>query len=469
MIGTPTDIKHDESFRDRMSSVNEKGKRNWIYAWKPSGFWYKRRSLLSILYIIVFFSLPFIRINGNPAMQLNVVEGKFSILGMLFWPQDFFIFGVAMVTGVVFIYLFTMIYGRIFCGWACPQTIFMEMVFRKIEWAIEGNPNKQRSLNNGPWTREKITKKGLKHVLFFVLSFIIANTFLAYIIGTEGLFSIISEPISNHVAGFTAIVIFTYAFYGVYAYAREIVCTVICPYGRLQGVLLDHNSLVVAYDYNRGEPRGKGKHTEKAALGDCIDCNQCVVVCPTGIDIRNGTQLECINCTACIDACDHVMDKVGSPRGLIRYASENELAEKRPFRFTTRMKAYSAVLFLLLGGLGFMLITRSDVDVTVMRARGQLFQEVGTDSLSNLYMMNMLNKTTKPIHVEMKLENFPGRINLVGNELLNTPAEGSAEATFFVVIPKSAILKRDSKVVIGIYQEGKRIRKITTGFLGYTE
>ncbi len=469
MNDTTFEIHPEESFRDRMPSVNEEGKRNWIYAWQPSGFWYKRRTILSILYIGVFFSLPFIHINGNPALQLNVVEGKFSILGMLFWPQDFFIFGVAMVTGVVFIYLFTMIYGRIFCGWACPQTIFMEMVFRKIEWLIEGNPNKQRTLNKGAWTSEKVLKKGFKHLVFLGLSFIIANTFLSYIIGTEGLFTIIREPVSAHVGGFIAIVVFTLAFYIVYAYAREIICTVICPYGRLQGVLLDHNSLVVAYDYNRGEPRGKGKRTESSVLGDCIDCKQCIVVCPTGIDIRNGTQLECINCTACIDACDHVMEKVGLPKGLIRYANENQLAEKIPFRFTTRMKAYSAVLILLLEGLGFLLATRNDVDVTVMRARGQLFQEVGTDSLSNLYMMNMLNKTTKPIHVEMKVENFPGRINLIGHELLNTPAEGSAEATFFIVLPKSAIQKRDSKVVIGIYQEGKKIRTIKTGFLGYTE
>lgn len=462
---------HDESFRDRMPSVTEKGKRNWIYAWKPEGKWYNLRTFLSVFYLILFFSLPFIKIKGNPALQINIVEGKFSILGMIFWPQDFFIFGVAAVTFVVFIYLFTMIYGRIFCGWACPQTIFMEMVFRKLEWMIEGNPNKQRALTKAPWNSEKIIKRGLKHILFFALSFVIANTFLSYIIGYENLFHIIGEPVSKHFGGFLAIVIFTFAFYIVYAFAREIVCTIICPYGRLQGVLLDKNSIIVAYDYVRGEPRGRGKRPSDEGLGDCIDCKQCVVVCPTGIDIRNGTQLECVNCTACIDACNHVMDKVGLPKGLIRYASENEIAEKKPFQFSARMKAYSVVLLLLVTGLGFLLASRDDVDVTLMRAKGMLFQEVGKnqDSLSNLYQMTMVNKTHKDITVEIKVENMPGVINFIGHKELKTPAEGQAEATFFIVLPKTAIKERDSQLKLGIYKDGELIRTVKTSFLGYTE
>ncbi|MCC6760526.1 MAG: cytochrome c oxidase accessory protein CcoG [Chitinophagaceae bacterium] len=459
----------EESFRDRMPSVTKDGKRNWIYAWQPKGKWYTRRSVLSVLYVVLFFALPFIKINGNPALQINVVEGKFSIFGMIFWPQDFFIFGVGMVTMVIFIYLFTMIYGRVFCGWACPQTIFMEMIFRRMEWMVEGNPNEQRKLNNGPWNGNKIVRKTLKHLLFLVFSFLIANTFLAYIIGVEDLFKIIQEPVTQHVGGFVALIIFTLAFYGVYAFAREIICTVICPYGRLQSVLLDRNSMIVAYDYNRGEPRGKGRRTEENKLGDCIDCKQCVVVCPTGIDIRNGTQLECINCTACIDACDHVMDKVGSPRGLIRYASEAQLADNQPFRFTGRMKFYSVVLVLLLVGLTTLLLTRNDVDVTLLRARGQLFQEVGKDSLSNLYHLNMVNKTVKDIDVQLKVEELPGVIKLVGGHQLHTPAEGQAESTFFLVLPKSAIKRRDTDVKIGVYKDGKRIRTVKTSFLGYTE
>lgn len=459
---------HEESFRDRMPSVTEEGKRNWIYAWQPEGKWYNRRTILSLIYIIVFFSTPFIKINGNPALQLNVVDGKFSILGALFWPQDFFIFGLAMVTMVVFIYLFTMIYGRIFCGWACPQTIFMEMIFRRIEWWIEGNPNKQRVLNKGPWTNEKIFKKTIKHVVFFILSFIIANFFLSYIIGYESLFKIITAPVSEHFGGFVAILIFTLAFYMVYAFAREIVCTIICPYGRLQGVLLDKNSVIVAYDYVRGEPRGKGKRPSEG-LGDCIDCKQCVVVCPTGIDIRNGTQLECVNCTACIDACNNIMDKVGLPKGLIRYASENEIAEGKKFVFNSRMKAYTAVLLLLVTGLGFMIFSRDDVDVTLMRTGGLMYQEVGADSLSNLYQMTLLNKTNKKIELEIKVDNYPAEIRVVGNSAFIAPPEGQMNVTMFIVLPKSAIKSRDSRLELGVYQDGRRIATSKTSFLGYTK
>jgi cytochrome c oxidase accessory protein FixG len=451
-----------------MPSVTEEGKRNWIYAWQPEGKWYNRRSFLSLIYIVLFFSLPFIKINGNPALMLNVAEGKFSILGALFWPQDFFIFGVAMVTMVVFIYLFTMIFGRLFCGWACPQTIFMEMIFRRIEWWIEGNPNKQRVLNKGPWTNEKIIKKTLKHVVFFVLSFVIANFFLSYIIGYENLLKIIREPVANHIGGFIALLLFTLAFYIVYAFAREIVCTIICPYGRLQGVLLDKNSIVVAYDYVRGEPRGKGKRPSDG-LGDCIDCKQCVVVCPTGIDIRNGTQLECVNCTACIDACNSVMDKVGLPQGLIRYASENEIADGKKFVFNNRMKAYSAVLLLLLSGLGFMVFTRDDVDVTIMRTGGLMYQEVGTDSLSNLYQMTLLNKTSRPMDLDVKIDNYPAEIRVIGNKAFKAPPEGQTDVTMFIVLPKSAIKSRDSRLELGIYENGKRISTRKTSFLGYTQ
>ena len=459
---------NEHSFRDRIPTVTEQGKRRWMYVWKPVGKWYNRRTILSLVYIIVFFSLPFISIKGNPALQINIVEGKFSILGMVFWPQDFFIFGLAMVSFVVFIVLFTMIFGRIFCGWACPQTIFMEMIFRKVEWWIEGNPNEQKALNNGPWNTNKILKKTTKHVLFFVLSFIIANTFLAYIIGTKELFHIIGQPVNLHVGGFAAITIFTFVFYGVYAFMREIVCTVVCPYGRLQGVLLDKNTVVVAYDYNRGEPRGRGKHKDEN-LGDCIDCHQCVVVCPTGIDIRNGTQLECVNCTACIDACNSIMTRINKPEGLIRYASENEIANKEKFHFTTRMKMYSGVLVILIGLMGFTLFTRDDVDATILRAKGQLYQEVGKDSLSNLFTINLVNKTHEKINVELKVENMPGTIEYIGTKHLSVVEEGQQEGLFFLKLDKKQIKQREVHLVIGVYQDGKKIRDVKTNFLGYVE
>lgn len=456
------------SFRDRIPTVTSKGKRNWIYASKPGGKFTNWRKAISVVYIILFFLTPFIQIKGNPALQFNIPEGKFSIFGMLFWPQDFFIFGTAMVTFIVFIVLFTQIYGRLFCGWACPQTIFMEMVFRRIEWLVEGNPNQQKALNHGPWNTIRIVKKILKHVLFFLLSFLIANTFLAYIIGTEELFKIIREPVSQHVGGFIALLFFTTAFYFVYAYVREIVCTVICPYGRLQGVLLDKNSIVVAYDYNRGEPRAKGKR-RAADVGDCIDCNQCVVVCPTGIDIRNGTQLECINCTACIDSCNYVMKKMNLPKGLIRYASENEIAKKKPFQFTARMKTYSAILLILVTLMSFMLVTRKDVRVNISRVGGQLYQEVGTDSLSNLYTITLNNKTQKTVDLELKVENEAAVIKIVGTHQLQALVGQQNKSTMFVVMPLKNIKNRETVLKVGVYMNSKRMQTLTISFLGYTQ
>ena len=240
-----------ESFRDRISTVDDKGKRNWIYAYKPKGKFYNIRTILSYIYFIVFFGLPFIHIDGRPLFLFNIPEGRFIIFSKVFWPQDFFIFGLTMITFIFFIILFTAAFGRLFCGWACPQTNFMEMMFRRVEYWVLGDAPAQRQLSKAPWTGKKIYKVTLKHVLFFLLSFIIANFFLAYVIGIKELHKIITEPVTEHVVGFTSLLVFSGIFYAVYAFFREQACTVVCPYGILQSVLLDKNSMIVAYDYKR--------------------------------------------------------------------------------------------------------------------------------------------------------------------------------------------------------------------------
>lgn len=456
----------DESFRDSVATINKEGKRNWIYPLKPSGKFYKARTWLSIFYVIVFFTLPYIKYNNEPLFLFNVFERKFILFGVIFWPQDFFIFGIGMITMVIFIALFTIAFGRIFCGWVCPQTIFMEMIFRKIEYFFEGDAPQQKALSKQPWNKEKIIKRGGKLLVFFILSFIISNTFLAYIIGIDNLFKIISEPITEHLVGFITLLLFTGVFFFVYAWFREQACIVVCPYGRLQGVLIDRDTMVVAYDYVRGEKRGKFKKNEIRTNGDCIDCRQCVKVCPTGIDIRNGTQLECINCTACIDACDFMMEKVGFEKGLIRFASENNIASKTPQRFTPRMMAYSAVLTVLVGVLVFLLVTRKDVDATILRAQGQLYQEHDNNQISNLYNIKVINKTRKEVPIILKLENTNGSIELVGNNDLIVPPEGLTEGTFFVKVDKSFVKERKNKLVIGVYSGDKNIETIKTNFLG---
>ena len=457
-----------EEFRDRIATVNERGKRNWIYAYKPHGKFYAIRSWLSLLYFVVFFGLPFVSINGRPLFLFNIPQAKFIIFGKIFWPQDFFIFGLTMITFVFFIILFTAAFGRLFCGWACPQTNFMEMMFRKVEFWILGDAPAQRQLKNAPWTTKKIFKVLFKHIAFYLLSFVIANFFLAYIIGIKDLEKIIVEPVSQHFVGFSSLLVFSGVFYAVYAFFREQACTVVCPYGRLQSVLLDKNSMIVAYDYKRGEPRGHDKKATETTLGDCIDCHMCVKVCPTGIDIRNGVQMECVGCTACIDACDGIMDKLERPRGLIRYASENSIANGEKLHYTTRMKFYTALCFVVLSLLSIMLLSRKVIDATIMRTPGMLYQERGKDSISNLYNIKLINKAATAQQVDIRLEGGNGKVEIIGKPYIAVAQDGQGAGSFFVVLPKSMIHNRKTAIIMNLYEGDKKIVAMKTNFLGPT-
>ena len=466
--GLPGKLPVKESFRDRLATVDARGKRKWVFAQQPKGRFYNIRTLVSIVFFVAFFLIPFIKLNGRPLFLFNIPEARFIIFGKIFWPQDFFILGLTMITFIVFVVLFTAAFGRVFCGWVCPQTIFMEMLFRKVEYLIEGNAAQQKLLKGSSWTVKKIRIKLTKHLSFFLLAFIIANFFLSYIIGVDALWKIITEPFGMHTAGFFSLLIFSGIFYAVYAYFREQACTVICPYGRLQSVLLDRNSMIVAYDYKRGEPRNKYSKLKNADIsaGDCIDCFQCVKVCPTGIDIRNGTQMECVGCTACIDACNVMMDATGKPRGLIRYASENGIADHKKLYYTGRMKFYTLVLVLLAGLLSFLLVTRKNVDGTIVRAGGMLYQEKGEDSLTNLYTIKVINKTLYDIPVTLRLENAPGRIIEAEGRSIEVKKEAQGKGSFFIVLPKSFMRQRKLPVTIGLYQGGKKITTAETTFMG---
>jgi len=453
----------DQSFRDSVATINKQGQRNYINPQKPKGKLYNLRSLFSYFYLVVFFTLPFIKIDGEPIFLFNILERKFIFFGVIFWPQDFFIFAIGFLTFLVFVILFTVAFGRLFCGWACPQTIFMEMVFRKIEYWIEGDANQQKRLNSMPWNTEKIKKRGFKFFVFFAVSFVIANYFLAYIVGMDELEVLIKEGIVVHFGTFSSLIVFTCIFFFVYIWFREQACIIVCPYGRLQGVLLDKNSILVAYDYVRGEPRGK-MSDKREDKGDCVNCSACVRVCPTGIDIRNGTQLECVNCTACIDACDEIMDHVGKPKGLIRYASENNIAKKEKTTYTGRLKMYTVVLLALLSFLAFLLISRDDVTARIMRTAGQMYQKQDAGRISNLYNVKLANKTRKLIHLEVKLENVEGEIKMINP--IDVPKESYFQTSFFVILKPDQIKSRKTKLKIGLYQEGKKMETLTTTFIG---
>ncbi len=459
--------KVGNSFRDRHSNVTEKGNRKWVYALQPKGKLYTYRSYLSFVYLGLFFVLPFIKMNGMPAVLLNFTEAKFVLFGKIFWPDDFFIFAIAMVALIVFVALFTVIYGRVFCGWVCPQTVFMEFVFRKIEWWIEGSPSQQKKLNEAPLNGHKSLKKGLKHGIYLSISFLIAHTFLSYVLGVKEVFHLIKRPISENTGLFVGLTFFTGLFYFVFACIRDIVCTTICPYGRLQSVLFDKDTMQVSYDYNRGEPRGKIKKDTNQNLGDCVDCKLCVHVCSTGIDIRNGVQMECVGCTACIDACNSVMQKIDRPSGLIRMASENQISQKLPFRMNGKIKFYSAILFALTGLMVFLILSRKSVDTSISRVKGQLYQEVGTDSISNLFQAKIINKTHDDMDFQLKVEgSIIGTIKMIDAEHHTVKAESMKDATFFITVPSNILKKRSSKIAISIYANGKKIETVNSTFLG---
>jgi cytochrome c oxidase accessory protein FixG len=463
--------RQDESFRDSIGTIDETGHRKFIFPKKPSGKLYEYRKIVSYFLLAILIANPFLKINGNQFMMFNVLERRFNIFGFPFWPQDFYLFVLFMILGVVFVILFTVIFGRIFCGWVCPQTIFLEMVFRRIEYWIEGDRGAQIRLAKQEWNAEKIRKKGLKWFVFLIISFFIANVFLAYLISSDELFKMIEEGPESHQSTLIALLIFTGVFYFVFVWFREQVCIIACPYGRLQGVLLDNKSINVAYDFVRGEKeagRAKlNKNEDRAASGkgDCIDCHQCVQVCPTGIDIRNGTQLECVNCTACIDECDSIMESVGLPKGLIRYASEDEIEKKSKFQFTARMKGYTAVLVILIGVLTGLLFLRTDVEASILRLPGQLYQHKG-DNISNVYTFKIINKTNdefKDIH--FKLVGIKGTLNVVGHQDFKVPKQGMNSGTLFIEINQFLLETDKTKLEIDVYNGNKKIETATTSFL----
>ncbi len=451
--------KEDLSFRDRPINLNERGGRKWVYAKKPKGKWYTRRTIFSWFVLLFFIAVPFIRVNGHPFVLLDIGSRKFIIFGAIFWAQDTLILALLMLSFILFIIVFTVTFGRLWCGWACPQTIFLEMVFRKIEYLIEGDYKKRHKLDDGPWNAEKIFKKVLKHSIFIVIAVAMTNTFLLWFIGTEKWFILISEPISAKLSGFAIMLLVSGFFYWVYSWFREQICTMVCPYGRMQGVLLDSRSIVVTYDYKRGEPRGA------KAEGDCIDCRQCISVCPTAIDIRNGTQLECINCTACIDQCNQVMKATKKDPGLIRFDSELGIREGITKIWNARNRAYSMVLLILFTFFIYTLVSRPITETTILRTPGMLYQENPDRSISNVYNIKIVNKTHDRLPLELRLISPEGRIQLAGGKM-EIDDQSMYESTFILYLNRENMTGPRMKVEFGIYSNNELIETCKVSFIG---
>lgn len=460
--------EYDDEYRDSIGTVDKEGKRLWVYPKKPKGKFYTKRGIVATILLGMLFSVPFIKVGGQPLLLFNIFERKFVLLGIPFWPQDFYLFGLATITMFVFIILFTVVFGRVWCGWACPQTIFMELVFRKIEYFIDGDAKQQRKLKAAPWDAKKIGKRTAKYSIFLAISILIAHTMMAYLIGIDGVIDIVTKSPFENWSGFLGTAFFTGVFFWVFAYFREQACIAVCPYGRLQGVLMNKDSMAVTYDFNRGEPRGKiAKAQVDVEKGDCIDCKLCVHVCPTGIDIRNGAQLECVNCTACMDVCDEVMLKIDKPVGLIRLASYNNIVEGTKKIFTTRVIGYTVVLSILIIALSTLLTNRSTIGATALRVPGQLYQKTASGDIQNLINISFINKSFEPVELEVKIRDFPNAIiTQVGKTDIQLNANSTFEAVFFITMGAEDLKGPKTPFIIDVYKEGELVNSTETNFLG---
>lgn len=365
--------KKFERHESRLATTDEKGHRVFLYPEEVKGFWRERRTIFYWFLIAIYLVLPWIHIQGKQSILLDIAGREFVFFGHVFYAHNAPLLIFLFLGGALFIAYVTSIWGRVWCGWACPQTVFIDAVFLKIERLVEGKPRQREALTKAPWNKEKIFKKGLKWFLFTIAAMHIAHSFMGYFVGARELFWITLSPPSENMTlflftmGLTALLLFDFGWF------REQVCIVACPYGRFQSVLMDENSYVVAYDQKRGEPR-RAPDISKQNEGDCINCYHCVKACPTGIDIRRGTQLECIACTNCIDACDDIMRKVGKPEGLIRYATENQLKGIKKPSFSPRSMIYLALIVAVFTSFFYTLSTRPELDIVILHTGSSPYQ-----------------------------------------------------------------------------------------------
>jgi len=461
-----------ETFRNELASVHADGRRKWVYARKPSGWFYGQRTVLSWFLLAFLFAAPFVRVGGQQLVLLNFLERRFVLLGLVFWPQDFYLVVLIALTVLVTLALSTASVGRIWCGWLCPQTIFMEMLFRKIEWVIDGSAAQQVRRDRGPWNTDRVWRTTVKQSIFFALSFAIANVFLAYIIGSDQLITIITAPPAEHVQGLIAITIFSLVFYGVFARFREQACTLACPYGRVMSALIDTHTITVTYDKFRGEPRGHARAGEATpAYGDCVDCGQCVTVCPTGIDIRNGIQMECVNCTACIDACDDVMTRVSRPTGLIRLTSHEAIRREaigvaRVPWLTVRVKAYATVWAVLVIAVVSLFLARPAMSVLILRQPGTLYTTMADGAVGNFYNVQVINRTNVAHALEYVAAAPEGATITALGPIESIDPHAVLESRFLLQLPERSLGGASTPVRIEVRSQGRLIDTINSSFLG---
>ena len=440
-----------------LSTLDADGSRRWIKPRVSQGRFLNRRRIVGYILIAIFTLLPYIKINGKPAILLDVMHRKFTFFGYTFLPTDTLLLGLFLVALLIGIFLMTALFGRVWCGWACPQTVYLEFVYRPIERLFEGTAGR------GGQAKRKVSdwRKVAQYLVYFAISFYLAHTFLAYFVGVENLRQWVFGSPADHPVAFIIIMAVTGLMMFDFVYFREQLCIVACPYGRFQSVLLDRKSLIVSYDPNRGEPRGKGNTTE----GDCVDCHLCVATCPTGIDIRDGLQMECLHCAQCIDACDAVMTKINKPRGLIRYSSQDAI-DGRPSRLIrARTLLYPTILLLVITLFFVVLSSKSAADVRLIRERGTPFVKSETDIINRL-KLKITNRTEQDSAYKVELtRDVPVTLRLDG-EVLAVPAGESRTAGLIVHVSPDLFEGGSVDVPLRIYSEDGFTKQMTAHLLG---
>jgi cytochrome c oxidase accessory protein FixG len=464
-----------------LPTLNEDGTRRWIRPKPSHGKWWRRRQVVAYFLMAIFFASPHLRIFGKPVFLMDLPRREFTLMGYTFLPTDTLLFMFSMGSLVIGIFLVTALWGRAWCGWACPQTVYLEYLFRPIGRWFDGGYTHSRALDKqGAW----FTPRRLgKYITFFLLALFVSHTMLAFFVGIPQLYSWMLGSPAEHPSAFFFVVLFTGIVWFNFTYFREQTCLIVCPYGRWQAALIDRQSKIVAYDYVRGEPRALGAKNRDANAGDCIDCGACVQTCPTGIDIRNGLQMECVHCTQCIDACDDIMTKVGKPTGLIRYSSQDEIAGMPKHVLRMRTILYPVVLGILLTGLGATMYFKKAADLTVLRGLEAPFAIEADGRVSNQIRVKITNRRSDAMAYSIVLDSLnvggiePGEITVLAPENpLRVKGKETRATSVFVLLPARAFPNGDKFITINVsdergYRESVRYRLLgpSNGATGNTK
>lgn len=456
---------------DRLTTTDEEGHRVYLYPEDVVGRWKNYRQGLYTFLIFIFMVLPWIHYQGRQVILLNIPGREFTFFGHVFYGHDAPFLVFLLLLFVLSMGLLTTLFGRAWCGWGCPQTVFIHSIYGRIERWIEGPARRRQKRDQGGWTSEKLFLKSLKWLAFLIVSLHISHSFLGYFVGARELLTISLGSPFEHLTLFITMLFFTGLFLFDFGWFREQFCLIACPYGRFQSVMMDEHSLVVAYDTKRGEPR-RAKGVDKNSEGDCVNCGHCVRVCPTGIDIRNGaSQFECIACTQCIDACDEIMLKVGKPEGLIRYSTESESAGGKLKWVRARSVIYATLLIGVLVAFSYTLERRSELDVVILRSVGAPFQMIDDGQVVlNRFQLQFVHHEDRPISVEIKLAEPGEQISLVSQRLNLELKKGHTKAQVFVRFSPALLEAGKAKTKILIISKNSStddvLKELEVGLVG---